>query len=289
MIVDFHTHTFPPKVAPKALEKLRIASGTDPFTDGTDAMLLESMQAAGIDRSVVLPVATDPLQCDKINRKNAEKQGMRLIFFGAMHPECADWKEELTRLAAMGFRGIKLHPVYQGVDFNDPKYLRILDRAGELGLTVVIHAGDDIGYPGVVRSSPEMIADALRQLGPVRLVAAHMGGWCNWERVVPLLAETGVYLDTAFSLGELQGSESGRFAGSKLSLLTPEAFVHLVRAFGADRILFGTDSPWDDQAAALQRLHALPLTDSEQKAILGGNAERLLGLLPDAAAAENLP
>ena len=64
--------------------------------------------------------------------------------------------------------------------------------------------------------------------------------------------------------------------GGAVELLGEEQFVRMVRAFGADRVLFGTDSPWDGQAEALARLRALPLEGEELDAILGGNALRLL-------------
>ena len=279
MVVDFHTHTFPQIIAKRALQRLSDASGTPPYLDGTAPSLRASMVQAGISCSVMLPVATDPGKCRHINDASAAENGKNgLIYFGAMHPDCPDWKQELERIAAMGFRGVKLHPVYQGVDLDDPRYLRILECAGQLGLIVVTHAGDDIGFPGEVRCSPEIAQNALRQVGPVRLVLAHMGGWNNWERVAPLAEEPAVYLDTAFSTGMVPTRPDGRFGGKPLSLLSEDAFLRLVRLFGADRILFGTDSPWSAQAESLSWIRALPLADTEKDAILGGNAARLLGL-----------
>ena len=52
----------------------------------------------------------------------------------------------------------------------------------------------------------------------------------------------------------------------------------MVRKFGAHRLLFGTDSPWGGQKEGLELFRALPLTEEEQTAILGGNAQKLLGL-----------
>jgi hypothetical protein len=106
-----------------------------------------------------------------------------------VHPDAPDWAEEMRRIASEGLKGVKIHPVYQGVDIDDPRYLRILTLAGELGLIVVMHAGNDIGFPGVVRCSPQMTYNALRQAGPVCLVMAHMGGWRNWDEA-EMLAET---------------------------------------------------------------------------------------------------
>ena len=68
------------------------------------------------------------------------------------------------------------------------------------------------------------------------------------------------------------------YAPEDLPLMTEEHFCRLVRIFGSSRVLFGTDSPWDDMKASVGRINALPLTDSEKDDILGGNARRLLDL-----------
>ena len=68
---------------------------------------------------------------------------------------------------------------------------------------------------------------------------------------------------------------------AELQMLTEDQFVRLIRAFGADHTLFGTDCPWGDQAAEVHRIRALPLTDAEKQAILYKNAARLLSLRAD--------
>ena len=93
-----------------------------------------------------------------------------------------------------------------------------------------------------------------------------------------MLAGTGVYIDTAFSLGAITPLDDGHYAPEELPLLVDDAFVRLVRLFGAERVLFGTDSPWTDQAAELAHVRARPLTNHELAAILGRNAAAILGL-----------
>ncbi|MBO4355739.1 MAG: amidohydrolase family protein [Clostridia bacterium] len=281
MIVDFHTHTFPDALAARALEKLSSSSGTMPFLDGTSGSLSASSKRLGIDYSVVLPVATNPLKCGHINESTLKENDFKnLICFGAIHPDCPDWYEELNHISSLGLPGIKLHPVYQGVDFDDLRYLRILYRAGELGLVVVTHAGDDIGFPGEVKCSPEMIANALKQVGEVKLVLAHMGGWECWERVEELLPGFKVYLDTSFSTGVIPTRVDGRFKGRPLDLLSEEDFVRMVRLFGSKRILFGTDSPWSDRKKSIEWIRSTALSDKEKEDIFFGNAIDLLGIDP---------
>ena len=282
MVIDIHTHTFPDKLAATTIPKLEGMSHTRAYVDGTVSGLRASMARAGVDASLVLPVATNPRQVVHVNDSSAQINDLGpetgVYSFGCMHPDFDGWKEELARVRDLGLKGIKLHPQYQDTDFDDPRYLRILDRCGELGLVVLTHAGLDIGMPGKDNCAPEMVARALAQVGPVKLVLAHMGGWRQWDRVEALLPGTGVYLDTSFSLGEITPLDDGHYRPEDLPLLDEAAFLRMVRRFGPDRILFGTDSPWDDQGAALARLQALPLEPAELEAILGGNAKRLLGI-----------
>ena len=278
MIVDFHTHTFPEKIAAAAISMLEQKAHTRAHTDGTQSALLRSMQSAGIDHAVLLPVATTPAKCASMNNTAlTQPANPALTCFVAIHPDAPDWHEELGRVKALGFKGVKIHPVYQDVAIDDPRFVRILARCGELGLIVVMHSGADIGFPGVEKCSPVMLRRALQAAGPVTLVAAHMGGWCNWEEVPEYLLDTGIYLDTAFSLGSISPIDD-HYAPEERLLLSEERFCHLVRLFGSQRILFGTDSPWDDMGQALQQIRQLPLTADEQANILGRNAQRLLGL-----------
>ena len=276
MIIDFHTHTFPERIAERAIAKLAAASGTVPFLDGTNKSLSESGKACGIDISVVLPVATNPEKVAHMNEISASLDGVDgLIHFGCLHPEMEDVKAEVRHIKELGLRGVKIHPVYQGVDLDDDRYVRILSECGEAGLIVVTHAGLDIGFPGVVHSSPKMARRALSLAGPVTLILAHMGGWRNWDEAAENIADTTAYIDTSFSLGSLTPNDE-RYTDEELEMLRAEEFVKLVRAIGASRVLFGTDSPWGDRAAALADVRALPLSEDERRMILGGNAGKLL-------------
>lgn len=277
MIIDFHTHTFPDRIAASAISKMQLDCHSAAFTAGTVEALKSSAREAGIDISVVQPVATKPKQVSAVNDISIAMNGKEgLAYFGCMHPDFENFRAELERLAAAGIKGIKVHPVYQWTDIDDAKYLRIFERCAELGLWVLTHGGDDIGFPGAVRCSPEMCRSALHQVPGLKMVVAHMGGWRNWDQVADCLADTGAVLDTAFSLGSIVPLEDGFYEGRDLSLLSDEMFCSLVKTFGSERILFATDSPWTDRKAELERLRALPLGEKEIDAILGGNAERIL-------------
>lgn len=279
LIVDLHTHIFPDKIAASAITKLQQTGGTCPCTDGTRAGLQSSMAQAGIDLSVVLPVATGAGQVVHVNdasaRINEQTRQTGVLSLGCMHPDYGDYKTELCRIREMGFKGIKLHPAYQNVNFDDIRYLRIIEEASALGLVVVTHAGIDIGLPQPNRCTPDQILQVLKQVEPDKLVLAHMGGWKMWDEVEDKLVGAPVWLDTSYSLGRVR-TLPGRHEG--LQLMAAEQFIRIVRKHGTDRILFGTDSPWGDQSEGAQNIKELCLTDEETEAILGGNAKNLLGL-----------
>lgn len=279
MIIDFHTHAFPEAIAQRAISGMQANSHAAAFSKGTVSALHASMADAGIAHSVVLPVATNPAKLISMNNASIAQNGQWGIFhFGAMHPLAENWESELVRIAGAGLKGIKIHPQYQGVDIDDIRYLRILGRAAELGLVTVMHAGREIAFPDQVRCSPETTSRALAQLGSIPIVLAHMGGWKNWERVAEYLGPTGCYIDTSFSLGSVAALDDGHYEPEDLPLLTESAFCDLVHTFGSKRVLFGTDSPWADQKTEIEKLQALPLTESEKEDIFCRNAQQLLNL-----------
>ena len=102
MIIDIHTHTFPDKLASTTIPKLEQMSHTKSYVDGTNGGLMASMAKAGVNYSVVLPVATSPKQVLHINDSSArinEQFAQTGIFsFGCIHPDYDDYRAELARV-----------------------------------------------------------------------------------------------------------------------------------------------------------------------------------------------
>lgn len=280
MVIDIHTHIFPDKIAAEVIEKLSRISRAKYFSDGTLNGLLNSMEKSGVDISVVLPVATAPRQVVKINdfaaQINEKFSAQGIIYFAAMHPDFEDFRAELSRVKSLGLKGIKIHPIYQGENLDGKKFLQILYRAAELDLIVVTHAGLDIGFPGVVQCSPKMARNVIKEIGDFKFILAHMGGWKNWDEVLTELAGTNIFLDTAFSTGKIPARSDFVWKAEDLNLLSVEEFMKLVKTFGAEKILFGTDSPWSSQKESIDFIKNLPLTEVEKNKILGENAAKLL-------------
>lgn len=282
MRIDFHTHTFPEAIAARTIATLEKSARTASYADGTADGLRASMERTGIDFSVILPVATRPGQAETINRVAVETNDRHretgLISFGGIHPDNTGYRQILRSLAKNGVRGIKLHPVYQQTDFDDIRYMRIIDCACENGLAVVTHAGYDISFPGGSQAVPERILTVLDAVKPDKLVLAHMGGWRCWDEVEQHLAGAPVWLDTSFTITPIRPAADTCRTPEECHTLSPEQFCHIIRRHGADRVLFGSDSPWSDQKEAVGLLGESGLADKEAAAILGDNAKKLLDL-----------
>lgn len=271
MIIDFHTHIFPEKIAEKTIEGLSKAGGTTAFSNGMADGLLSSMKEACVDMSVVLPVVTAPRQFESINRfalalNEAEYDGPRLMSFGGIHPESTNYKEELRWIADHGFKGIKIHPDYQGVFIDDIKYMRIIALASELGLAVVAHAGFDGAYPLITHCTPVRTVRMLEEVRPEKFILAHMGANERLNEVEEYLVGRDVYFDSSYVLDEVPREQLKR----------------VIKNHGCDKILFATDSPWKPQNGFVKEMKSLcsEMTDIDkniEEKIMGGNAKRVLG------------
>jgi hypothetical protein len=267
MIIDFHTHIFPEKIAAKTIEKLQNLSGIKAFTDGTQKNLITSMEQAGVDLSVVLPVVTKPEQFDTVNKfavqlnEKYQDKKRRLLSFGGIHPDTSDYKKQLQLIYDWGLCGIKLHPDYQSTYIDDLKYMRILDYASQLGLIVVIHAGIDVGFPDNVRCTPKRIRKVLDEVAPENMVLAHYGSFGLWEEVEELLVGQNVYFDTAYTFG----------------FIKDEQFLRILKNHGTDKILFATDSPWSGQKESLSYLRHLAVNSKKNDNINFSDLEKITG------------
>ena len=158
MIIDFHIHIFPEKIASRAIASLEQKAKMRAHVSGVEASLRASMDKSGVDLSIILPVVTNPHQFETVNRvaveTNEHTKETGLLSFGGIHPENDNYREIIQFLAGHGCKGIKIHPVYQGVAIDDIRFLRIIDCAEEYGLVTITHAGYDIGFPGEEQSLP---------------------------------------------------------------------------------------------------------------------------------------
>lgn len=265
MIIDFHTHIFPDTIAEKTIIGLQKISGIKASTNGTLEGLLASMEQTGVDMSVIMPVATKPEQMDNINsyaKDICEKYPKKLISFGGIHPDCADYKKELTKIKDMGLKGIKIHPDYQRVMIDDVRFMNIIEYADALDLIILTHAGVDIGLPELVHCPPDKLRKVLDTLKPKKFIAAHYGGWRQWQEVYEYLAGENVYLDTAFTF----------------DFIEQDMFLKILKKHDENKILFATDSPWSYATKDIEKIQNMPIDEAIKKKIFSENANRLLRL-----------
>ncbi len=263
MLIDFHTHCFPDKIAEIAIPKLSYCSGgLQPYTDGTVSGLKSSMQKHGVTASVVLNIATNAHQQKSVNDFAASINDNKTVFaFGSVYPFSDDAFFELERIKQLGLKGVKLHPDYQGFNVDDGRLKPLYKKISELGLITVFHAGFDYGFAPPYGATPDKMARALEWFdSPV--VAAHWGGInCN-EDVIKYLCGKNVYFDVSFGYGMMP-----RYYAKKIMQLhTP------------DKMLFGTDTPWHTPDMEMRLLNNLELSNDDMDKITHKNAEKLLGL-----------
>ena len=263
MLIDFHTHCFPDKIASPALKKLSFASGgLKPFTDGTFSNLKSYMEKNGTDISVVLNIATNAAQQKNVNDFAASlNKEDGIVSFGSVYPWADDALYELERISALGLKGVKLHPDYQGFSADDVRLKPLYKKISSLGLITVFHAGFDYGFPPPYGATPDKLERALAWFdSPV--VAAHWGGLSCNEEVLRRLAGRDMYIDTSFGYGTM-----------------PKYYAQkILEKHGTDRVLFGTDTPWHSVEMELDLLNTLELDNAEMEKITSKNALRLLSI-----------
>lgn len=259
-IIDFHAHIYPDKIAEKATHSVGEFYTLPMQKVGSVDALFASGDSAGVNRFVVQSVATSPRQVESINhfiRETCEAHPQRLIGFGTIHPGMENPVEEVERCLQMGLRGIKIHPDVQQFDMDDPAMFPVYD-AIQGRVPMLIHCGDyRYDY-----SHPRRLAHVLDEFPRLDVVAAHFGGWSLFDLAMEYLLPRRCWLDTSSSfafLGKVRARE-------------------IIRAYGAERIVFGDDFPMWDHQSELETLLSLGLTDRENERILSGNAKRILGL-----------
>ncbi|MDR0731472.1 MAG: amidohydrolase family protein [Treponema sp.] len=303
MIIDFHAHIYPEKIAAKAVANIcafyNIPMGCTGTVEGLLAFknqgggsLPLGPQAArhtppqtaqtpeprpaccptpsaggppprnappwqGIDRFVVFSAAAAPGQVSSINDFIARTVGEHpeLTGFGTLHPDFEDPAAEIERLTSLGLQGLKFHPDMQKFNIDDERMMKIYALA-EGRLPIVFHTGD-YRYE---YSHPARLARVLKNFPRLQAVAAHFGGWSLFDLALEHLKDQFCYFDVSSSIPYL---------GKKRA-------AELIRIYGAERFLFGSDYPMWDPRRCLEDFYALDLHDDEQELILHQNATRIL-------------
>ena len=258
-IVDIHNHIYPDKVASKAVENIGRFYNVQMSGEGSVSNLLKIQEVGGIDYSIVHSVALKADNVKGVNDFIAEQAAQHPSFvgFATMHHDFAEMEDEIERVIKLGLKGFKIHPDSQGVNIDDERLMRFYGMI-EGRLPLMAHCGDyrwDNSHPSRVR-------EVLRAFPNLVVDAAHFGGWSLYDLAVEYLEDENCFMDIS----------------SASVYLGPRRTTELIRIYGADRILFGSDYPMWDPIEELGRFKLNDLTDLEREKILWRNAEVYLGI-----------
>ena len=251
-IIDSHCHIYPEKISWKAVKAVdRFYDGLPRGCehDGTSESLKAAGEAAGITHFVVQSVATKPEQVASINLFIADavrKAGGAFTGLGTMHPDSGRIHEELDQLISLGLKGVKLHPDIQQFQADSRKAFTIYELCEEKGLPVLLHTGDyRYDY-----SNPNRVVPILKAFPRLTLIGAHFGGWSVWDEAARVLPDfPNLLVDTS----------------SSFYWLKKDRAVEIIRAYGAERCMFGTDYPMWGPEEDLAYLDSLALTEEERE------------------------
>jgi len=259
MIIDFHTHVFPDNIAEKASASIGRFYDMPVRYDGTLSTLMRIGKAAGLGGYVVHSVATTPNQTAAINAFIAGlcRENPGVYGFATIHPDQGDMACEVERALKMGLKGVKIHSDMQKVALDDPRLFVLYDLI-QGRAPLLAHAGDNrFDY-----SNPARLLRVLDAFPKLTVVGAHFGGWSVWQEALEAFRSREIFVDCS----------------SSFYALSPAEARALIRGYGAERVLFGSDYPMWDPGEELKHLEQLGLSACEMDCILYENAERILGL-----------
>lgn len=260
MIIDAHAHTFPDKIAEKALHRLQVISGITPATNGTVSGTISYMKSLNIDKFINLNISTSPSQQTSINNTAAENNIIYtdMISTGSVHPDNPDAINELSRIKSLNIKAIKLHPDYQEFFINEEKLYPIYEACSNLNLPIIFHAGWDCYSPDLVHATPEASLEIAKNFPKLKMVLAHFGGLKMWQDVRDYLAGVeNVYFDTAMAATYMDNSDIA---------------MQIINKHPIENIFMGSDCPWESPDKSVEFIQSLPISDDKKEKILGANA-----------------
>ncbi len=276
MRIDVHTHIFPPEVVSgreshfASEPAFELLYGSPRAKLVTAETLLESMDKAGVDRSVVFGFPW--VQTELSARHNdyvleaASRHSPRLIPLACMNPLARESVREAERCLKAGARGLGELAVYEDYSTNDAlkRYRDIVECCREFDGILLIHANEPVGhkYPGKAPFGLDFYYDIAKMAAGMDLILAHWGGGlCFYELLKKEAPETlqRVYYDTAASP----------------FLYQPSMYSLMVRALGKGKVLLGTDFPLLGPERYYREMEEAGLTPEEIRAVSGENAMRL--------------
>ena len=279
MIIDFHTHIFPPEIKKNRSKYIErdpcfalLYSNPDSEIATADE-LISSMDKTGVDISVIINIGwiTHEL-CVETNDyiiESVSRYPRRLVGFCAVQPQSHKAAAaEIERCARAGIRGVgEMRPDIQLFDLTDKTAMEpFVEVLRKHKLILLTHASEPVGhnYPGKGCVTPDILYSFITSFPDLTIVCAHWGGGLPFYALMPEVkkAMSNVFFDTAASP----------------FLYSPQVYNQVIQLMGADKILFGSDYPLLAQSRLLEEISALDFPEETKNLILSGNARRLLGI-----------
>ncbi len=271
-IIDAHCHVYPERVAAKAVDMTGAFYEAPAAGTGVVQNLITLGGEAGYDAYVIQSVASTPHHVSSINHFIAAEVAAdptRLTGLGAMHPDTEDKRAVIEEIVSLGLHGVKLHPDMQHFNIDDPRAYAIYELCAAHDLPILMHMGD----PRYDYSHPDRLHRVLCDMPELTVIGAHMGGWENWDYACERLSGyKNLYVDTSSSIAA-EGKHHGLVP--EVVYLDSEHAARLIRAWGIEKVLYGTDYPMWSPEADIEAFFALGLTEAENRAILSENARRV--------------
>lgn len=261
MIIDIHAHAWPEKVSQRARASLESYYTVKCAGDPTITTLRDFMDRNGIDVSVVCAVASRPEQVVSINNWLFSRVDGRVKAFASLHPLFSGWRDEIRRIKDKA-SGVKFQPSFQSFYVDDESVFPVYEELEKSGLPVLFHSGDELAPQMVIRATPKRLLKVKEKFSGMTMIAAHLGGFRQWEEVETTLLGKDIYLDTSASL----------------DFMPPDLAKRILTGHRSDRLLFGTDFPFFDQKKELDALDKTGINPDLKEKILCANARSLLGI-----------
>lgn len=261
-ILDAHAHVYPEKVALKAATAVGDFYHMPMSGDGSLDLLFREEAEAGISRTLIHSVATTAKQVDAANRfigGVVQASPDHFIGFGTLHYDSDDTERDILNAKAMGLKGIKLHPELQKFKVDSKWAESVYEILADIRMPVLLHTGDK-RYDC---SNPNRFAPMVIKYSKLIFIGAHFGGWSVYEEAAEKLTGLpNLYVDTT----------------STYYWTGKEGMERLIRAYGAEHVLFGTDYPMWKPKNTVSEILSLDLTDKERRMILSENAKKILNI-----------
>jgi predicted TIM-barrel fold metal-dependent hydrolase len=266
MILDFHNHIYPEKVAQTIIGSLKSEMRLSAYGTGTVSGLRDEMKSSGVSTCVVLGVAVSPDLVEATNQWILKQGGDGFIPVGSIHPFYPNYRPLIKELKKAGIRGVKFHPLFQNFCPDDERVFPLYEELIRGDMFLIFHSGPGLAMkPGEeVMGTPERMARVLDAFPRITLIVAHFGGFRMLDEARKHLIGKNVYIDTSYPPG--------------LCFEPQKRILDMILSHDPDRILFGTDTPYARQKEDSEYILRLAISSDLKEKILWQNGSKLLGL-----------